>query len=142
MQTVASFFREDLQAIGKHGFVVGMSLAPLDQWSKEKRTMKTTLLILVIFCAAAAFGQGALSNQPIVVTIPDHPQHAAYAPLACERPLVGGSSETYTYAQGERPLWEFGPVSQPVPLGDVARAYRKEKTVAKKAEVVLEKQGS
>jgi hypothetical protein len=39
-------------------------------------------------------------------------------------------------------LWEFGPVSQPTPLGDVARAYRKEKSVAKKAELVLEKQGS
>jgi len=45
----------------------------------------------------------------------------------------------YSYAKGERPLWEFGPVSEPVPLGDVARAYRAEHALAKKAEVKLEK---
>ena len=65
-------------------------------------------------------------------------QHA----LASEHALVGGGSDTYTYAHGERPLWEFGPVSEPVPLGDVARAYRKEKLTAKKATKILEKQGS
>ena len=111
--------------------------------SLGRLSMKLTLLAIVVLCSAAAFGQaGALSNQPMVLELPDHPQHASYTPLACEHPLVGGSSDTYTYAQGERPLWEFGPVSQPVPLGDVARAYRKEKLAAKKAEVVLEKQGS
>lgn len=60
--------------------------------------------------------------------------------LATEHSLVGGG--TYAYAQGERPLWEFGPFSQPVPLGDVAREVRKQKLTAKKAELVLEKQGS
>jgi hypothetical protein len=107
--------------------------------------MKHTLILLaLLFSAASAFAQaGALSNQPTVLEIPDHPQHAAYAPLAGEQSLVGGSSETYTYAHGERPLWEFGPVSAPpVPLGDVARAYRKEKQMAKKSTVVLEKEGS
>jgi len=105
--------------------------------------MKITLVVLVVLCAAAAFGQaGALSNQATPLQMPDHPQHASLTPMACERPLVGGASDTYTYAQGERPLWEFGPVSIPTPLGDVARAYRKEKQAAKKAEKVLEKQGS
>lgn len=104
--------------------------------------MKTTLLILIVLCAASAFGQTALSSQPSVVQFTDHPEHASVQPMATERPLVGGTSDNYTYAKGERPLWEFGPVSEPVPLGDVARAYRKEKTAAKKAEVVLEKQGS
>ena len=106
--------------------------------------MKHKLFLLaLLFCPAAAFGQaGALSNQPTVLEIPDHPQRAVYAPLASEQALVGGSSETYSYAHGERPLWEFGPVSEPVPLGDVARAYRKEKQMAKKAVVVVEKQGS
>lgn len=105
--------------------------------------MKTTLLLLFLFCAAAAFGQGSLSNQPVVLELPDHPQHASYGAMASEHPLVGGSSDTYTYAQGERPLWEFGPVSDPpIPLGDIARAFRKEKLAAKKADKVLEKQGS
>lgn len=104
--------------------------------------MKTALLFLTVFCAAAAFGQAAASSQPVVVQFADHPQHASVTPMACEHPLVGGASDTYTFAQGERPLWEFGPVSEPVPLGDVARAFRKEKMAAKKAGVVLEKQGS
>ena len=104
--------------------------------------MKPLILVTVLFCAAAAFGQGAISSQPVVVSVPDHPQHATYTPLAGDQSLVGGPSNTYTFAHGERPLWEFGPVSQPVPLGDVARAYRKEKQVAKKAAIVVEKQGS
>jgi hypothetical protein len=105
--------------------------------------MKTTLLILVIFCAAAAaFAQSGISSQPVIVQFTEHPEHASITPMATERPIVGGASDNYTYAQGERPLWEFGPVSEPVPLGDVARAYRKEKMAAKKAEIVMEKQGS
>lgn len=60
--------------------------------------------------------------------------------MAREHSLVGGG--TYSYAQGERPLWEFGPVSEPRPLGDIARELRKEKQSAKKAEIVFEKQGS
>ncbi len=106
--------------------------------------MKTTLFVLFLLCAAAALGQTAavLPNQPQLIQVPDHPAHAVQHEMATEHPLVGGSANTYTYAQGERPLWEFGPESQPVPLGDVARAYRKEKLSAKKAEFVFEKQGS
>jgi hypothetical protein len=108
--------------------------------------MKTIIIAAMILCSAAAFGQvgaSALSNQVTPLQIVDHPQHASYTRMACDSPLVGGASDTYSYAQGERPLWEFGPVSQPpLPLGDVARAYRKDRVNAKKAEVVLEKQGS
>jgi hypothetical protein len=111
--------------------------------------MKITLFILsipalLIFCSAAhaqAAG-GVMSNQPMILELPDHPETAAPHDMASERPLVGQGPNTYTYAQGERPLWEFGPVSEPVPLGDVARAYRQQKLVAKKATVVLEQQGS
>jgi hypothetical protein len=106
--------------------------------------MKITLFVLfIILCTSAAFGRvgvATLSNQPQVVQSPSHPLHAETHAMAAESPLVGGGG--YTYAQGERPLWEFGPVSVPTPLGDVARAYRKEKLAAKKAEIVLEKQGS
>lgn len=46
---------------------------------------------------------------------------------------------TYSYAQGERPLWEVAPVKQPeVPLGDIARALRHEHLKAKKAEFKTE----
>jgi hypothetical protein len=110
----------------------------------EKPTMKTVLLATLLFGSAAAFGQaGALSNQAVPLTMPDHPQHASYTSMASETSIIGGSPNTYSYAQGERPLWEFGPIAPPpTPLGDVARAFRKEKVTAKKAEIVLEKQGS
>jgi hypothetical protein len=106
--------------------------------------MKITLFLLFLLCTVAAFGQTAsvISNNPQMVVVPDHPQRAEQHAMATERALVGGGAGTYTYAQGERPLWEFGPLSEPTPLGDVARAYRKEKAAAKKAGMVLEKQGS
>jgi hypothetical protein len=106
--------------------------------------MKTILAILFILCATAAFGQySAISSQPQPVAVPDHPQHAEIHDMAQERPIVGGGAAAYTYAQGERPLWEFGPISAPpTPLGDIARTVRKEKLAAKKAEIIFEKQGS
>src|ERR1700751_3601957 len=105
--------------------------------------MKTISLVLFSLCAVTAFGQTAsvLPNQPVIVELPDHPLHAEQHAMACEHPLVGGGPETYTTAHGERPLWEFGPVSEQPSLGDVARAYRKEKATAKKAGRVFEKQG-
>jgi hypothetical protein len=108
--------------------------------------MKTTLFVLFILCAASAFGQAGvsvLSNQPQVIAPVSHPQHAELHAMAAEVSLIGGGSSTYTYARGETPLWEFGsPLPEPTPLGDVARANRKAKQAARKAEIVFEKQGS
>lgn len=104
--------------------------------------MKNTLLVvMIVFVGSACFGQvAAISSQPQVIQMNSHPMHAEQHAMASEHSLVGGG--TYSYAQGERPLWEFGPVSEPVPLGDIARAVRKEKLTSKKAEFVFEKQGS
>lgn len=106
--------------------------------------MKITLSLLFLLVTASAFGQTAsvVSSEAHMTQIPDHPQHAEQHALACEHSLVGGGG--VTYAQGDRPLWEFGPSTQqpPTPLGDVARTVRKEKLAVKKAEIVLEKQGS
>jgi hypothetical protein len=105
--------------------------------------MRTTLLVIVILAGTTAFGQsaGVLSSVPQVISMPEHPMHADVTPMASEHFLVGGG--TYTVAHGERPLWEFGPVSEPArPLGDVAREVRKEKESARRAEITLEKQGS
>lgn len=122
---------------------VGIVNALMVGESRNSTLMKTTFFVLFILCSVAAFGQyGSLSSQPIVVEFPEHIQHAAPHEMATEQSLVGGSPATYSYAQGEQPLWEFGPVSQQMPLGDVARAYRKEKLTAKKAQIVFEKQGS
>ncbi len=104
--------------------------------------MKTTLFVLFILCAAAAGAQQAASvipNQPQPAVFTDHPMHAEPHGMATESPIAGTTAEAYSYAQGEQPLWQFGPISEPVPLGDVARAYRNQKSVAKKSAVVLEK---
>jgi hypothetical protein len=105
--------------------------------------MKITLFALFFLVTASAFGQvsGAISSETYMLQIPDHPQHADQHAMASEHSLLGSGS--VTTAQGERPLWEFGPVSPPpASLGDLARAFRKEKLAVKKAEIVFEKQGS
>ena|SRR5579863_1832389 len=105
--------------------------------------MKITLCLLFLICATAAFGQaassvGVLSGQVTPLQIIDHPQHASQHDMAPSQDLLEHSS--YTYAQGERPLWEFGSMQPPpVPLGDVARAARKQHVFDKKAQVVWEK---
>ena len=99
--------------------------------------MKMTMLALCFFlCATAAFGQSAsvLSNRPQGLEIPDNPAHASQHEMADQQNILEHSG--YTYAQGEKPLWEFGPVSQPVPLGDSARALRKQHEGTKKSDIV------
>ena len=99
--------------------------------------MKNTVLVFCLFlCATAAFGQSApvLSNRPQMFEIPDNPAHAAQHEMAEPQNILEHSG--YTYAQGEKPLWEFGSVSQPVPLGDSARALRKQHEAAKKSDIV------
>lgn len=106
--------------------------------------MKITVFVFLILCTAAAFGQSAptVSSTPQPAIFTEHPLHAGPHAMGTEEPIVGTTSDAYSYAHGEVPLWEFGPISQPTPLGDVARAYRYQKSTAKKAGVVLEKQGS
>jgi hypothetical protein len=105
--------------------------------------MKIMLMVFCVLCAATAVGQtGAISSEAYALQLPEHPQHAAPHAMAAEQPIVGGGNDTYQFAHGERPLWEFGPVSEEPSLGDVARAYRKQKLTGKKAEIVFEKQGS
>jgi hypothetical protein len=105
---------------------------------------KTALLAFFLLCSAAAFAQvaGSVSSTVVLPPMPEHVEHAEAHPMAVEHSLVGGGSDTYTSYHGERPLWEFGPVAQHTPLGDVARAYRKERMTGKKAEITLEKQGN
>ncbi len=111
-----------------------------------KKALFTLCLFFLISAGAAlsqsTLGTGALSAQPVQIQMPSHPEHATQHALASETSLLGSSD--YAYAQGERPLWEFGPATQPAPLGDVARAYRAEKASrpTRKPAIVFEKQGS
>jgi hypothetical protein len=97
--------------------------------------MKITIVTLALccLCATAAFGQvgQVLSNISAPVVIPDHPQHASAHAMGEESNLLGSS--TYSYGQGEQPLWEFGTDTHDTPLGDVARAYSKGHVLEKKA---------
>jgi hypothetical protein len=105
----------------------------------ELETMKLTFVLLCLLCASAAFGQAVLAppsyNQPLVMV--DHPQHASQHELAQPQDLFEHSG--YTYAKGELPLSDFVHPSEPEPLGDIARVYRKEHASVKKAEFVFEK---
>jgi len=104
--------------------------------------MKTTIIVLCFFfCASAAFAQSApvLSNQAQPVVMTDHPQHASDHALAKESSLFSSSSP-YSYAQGEVPLAELGSLPYETPLGDVARAYRKDHIATPKAAKVSENQ--
>ena len=83
--------------------------------------MKTTLVVLFVLLAATAFGQQSapvLSNQISVTHFSDHPEHAEPHAMAAENPIAGGAADVYSYAQGEIPLWQLGPLSEPVPLGE------------------------
>jgi len=102
--------------------------------------MKTAIFAFCFLCATACFGQvavGSISATAQPIYVPEHPLHAAEHALAQEFSLL--SSSNYIYAQGERPMSDFeGTLKPETPLGDIARALRKERTTpaAKPAKVV------
>jgi len=100
--------------------------------------MKTGLFVLCFLCATTAFAQStgaaALSNEVQVFQMPSHTERASQQPMGLEQNLLVNAS--YLYVQGERPLWEVQPPAPQVPLGDIARAYRKEHEAAKKADFI------
>jgi hypothetical protein len=95
--------------------------------------MKTTLVVLCFLCATAAFAQTASvipsTAQPMQMV--DHTERASEHAMAPESSLLSVSS--YTYARGEQPLSEFVTFKQETPLGDIARAFRKEHAAATSA---------
>jgi hypothetical protein len=101
--------------------------------------MKITLVLFCFLCATAAFGQAALggsalSSEPRILQMPSHPAHAMQQPMGRQQSILVNSA--VVSAHGERPLWEVAPKRHEVPLGDVARMFRKEHATAKKAVMV------
>jgi hypothetical protein len=102
--------------------------------------MKMSLLVFVLciggsITATAQNIVASLANsQPQMLVLADNPQHASQAPMAVEHDLLehGGS----TSAQGERPLWEVMPEVPRIPLGDIAREFKKEHEAARKAALI------
>jgi hypothetical protein len=103
------------------------------------RVAIATLTFLCFLCATSAFAQTApvVSNNPTPIQMQEHLQHATDHALASESSLFRATSP-YSYAQGEVPLAELGTIPYETPLGDVARAYRKEHAVVPKATKVLQ----
>jgi hypothetical protein len=103
--------------------------------------MKTVVFGLCFLCATAAFGQvgGTVGSASLSSTVQmaAHPQHALQTPMGVEQSLLEHSN--YIIAQGERPLWEVQPLSpsHTMPLGDIARMYRKDHELVKKADIVV-----
>jgi hypothetical protein len=102
--------------------------------------MKKLLFLVVVFgfCSIGAVGQvgAGISSAPTTspFTITGHMQRASQTPMATTQNLIGHFSTIS--AKGERPAWEFVSLPTEVPLGDVARAIRKEHEAAKKAAFV------
>ena len=95
-----------------------------------------SLVGLCVFCGTAAFpqslGGSAANGRAQMLTMSENPQHAAHIEMAQAHDLLERSGSTW--ARGELPLWEVMPEKTPgPPLGDVARALRKEHATAKKA---------
>jgi len=100
--------------------------------------MKTTMFLLFLLVATAAFGQTtAMMSSSLQVA--NHPMHAASGGMASEQSLFY-SSGSVEVAQGERPVGEVVPEAYEMPLGDVARIERQKHLLAKKAQVVWENQ--
>jgi hypothetical protein len=104
--------------------------------------MKLTIAalgFLCFLCASTAFAQTApvLSNTASPIQMVDHVQHASEHAMGTESSLLSASG--YDYAQGEVPLAELGSLEYQTPLGDVARAYRKEHINVAKAVKIMEK---
>ncbi|MGA3088693.1 MAG: hypothetical protein ABSD75_08780 [Terriglobales bacterium] len=99
--------------------------------------MKKILFVLCLFSATAVFAQyygtSTVSSQPQPYHPPDHPAHAAYAPMLQERSVIAATS--YASAQGDRPASDF-PQPESTSLGTYAREIKKQHSEAKKSRVV------
>ena len=99
--------------------------------------MKTGFLLFVVciggatVVSAQSIGAALGSGQPQMIVLEENPQHASQMPMAVEHDLreQGGTS----WARGERPLWEVMPEVPRIPLGDVAREFKKEHEAVRKA---------
>ena len=103
--------------------------------------MKATFFLFCVVFSSLTWAQTAgvsvLSGQPQPLHQPSHPEHASQASLASQQTLLGTGA--YTSAKGERPLWEVAPPPKhETPLGDTARAVRKDRESTKKATFIRE----
>ena len=99
----------------------------------------TIVASFVLLVSGAAFAQNGaiLSNVVQPLQLIDHPRQATENFLGHETSLY--SSAGFYFAHGEVPLADLGSPIYQTPLGDIARAYRKEHDAAPKAVITLER---
>lgn len=103
--------------------------------------MKKLLLIsaFCLFCVSLSSAQAtsAISAQAQPLRFQENTLHASQHEMA--RPTDVLEHSEFTSEHGERPVWEFGADSLPVtPLGDIARANRKQHALVKRADIIWE----
>jgi hypothetical protein len=99
--------------------------------------MKTAIFLGFLFVATAGFGQaGVLGGRAQQLVLEEHPERAEQHEMRRQENLLEHSQ--FSYEKGERPLWEFGAGPAPRPLGDVAREFRKQHALLKKADIIWE----
>ncbi len=97
--------------------------------------MKTSLFLLLFLCATVALGQSIGGPVTQGLQFASHADHASAHEMAASQDLWGSASGVHI-EHGELPLWEVAPKIHETPLGDVARAQKKEHEAVKKAKVV------
>jgi len=107
---------------------------------KASSLMKAAVVVLCCLGGTAAFGQSFYGNAPVLNTQPpqmlemaSHSEHASQKSMAEEQNLLENS--TYSYARGERPLWEVASHATES-LGEAARRLRQAHAAVKKSSVV------
>jgi hypothetical protein len=116
----------------------GVSL-PEKDLSMKIKIVTPCFLFLCVLCSTSMFAQlgNVLQNtaQPLVLT--DHPEHAMQHSMATDQNLRG--MDNFLYVHGEQPVLDYADDKYETPLGDIARAYRKEHALEKKATVSFDK---
>lgn len=100
---------------------------------EAKKAMKTVSFLIVsgVLCGSALAQSGGTAPSSSPLRISDHPEHASQTTMGQSQDLLEHSG--MVSAHGELPLWELMPPKTETPLGDVARALRKEHAADKKA---------
>jgi hypothetical protein len=94
------------------------------------------IFALCLLCATAAFGQTYVNSDAHATEFSSHVEHASQQGMARSQNVMEQSSTFH--GQGQRPLWEVQPAARTIPLGDIARAVRKELAAAKRSTIVWE----
>jgi hypothetical protein len=130
-----------LRNITPEALTIGRFASRQTKAPTRTKSMKTILCTLLFLCGTAAFSQvgTVLTNTAQPLQMMDHVGRASVHAMGTETTLLDTS--VYSYSKGETPLSELGSIEYETPLGDVARALKKQRAASPtpKAVKVFEK---